>query len=307
MKNQSGLFILLALIVFSSFVLKSTTSKTESNLPDPPNCIKINDSFYADKSKINNLNWLEYIYWTERVFGKNSDEYIAVLPDTTVWLNISECTHILAVEYLRSPKYREYPVVGISQQQAIAFARWRTDRVLESRLIKNKIINHSTEQNRENYFSAERYFSGELEYVKTVDKNMPYAVYSLPTNEERTAMLEYYDAINKKCMENCKAKDSANCKENCPPIHCNVSACNDDGEFQLPVKTVNADCVPKKVKILYQLKGNVREWSAESNIAYGGSWIDERATILENDFFDTNEANAYTGFRNTCQYKKWGE
>ena len=48
------------------------------------------------------------------------------MPDTTVWdeLNKAYTTH-----YYSHPAYNNYPVVGISYEQAVAYCKWRTDRV----------------------------------------------------------------------------------------------------------------------------------------------------------------------------------
>ena len=77
--------------------------------------------------------------WTERVFGKTSEEFKSTLPDTSVWkMKNYTCLTMSVLEnyYLRHPMYRNYPLVGISQKQAIAFSKWRSDRVFEYILIK---------------------------------------------------------------------------------------------------------------------------------------------------------------------------
>ena len=43
-------------------------------------------SFYMDETEVTNFHWLEYLYWTERVYGLDYPEiYTKALPDTLVW------------------------------------------------------------------------------------------------------------------------------------------------------------------------------------------------------------------------------
>lgn len=51
----------------------------------PPGTIQINDTLYADETEISNFSWLEYEMWTAAIYGKNSKEHIATLPDTLCW------------------------------------------------------------------------------------------------------------------------------------------------------------------------------------------------------------------------------
>ena len=55
----------------------------------PPGTVKVTDKFYFDKTEVSNVNWREYENWNMRTYGKNSDEYINSLPDTTVWVMIA--------------------------------------------------------------------------------------------------------------------------------------------------------------------------------------------------------------------------
>src|SRR3954462_853993 len=43
-------------------------------------------SFYLDETEVTNFSYLEYLYWTSRVFGPTYPEvYFKALPDTLVW------------------------------------------------------------------------------------------------------------------------------------------------------------------------------------------------------------------------------
>ena len=100
-------------------------------------------SFYMDKYEISNLNWREYLHWMEVVFGPTAPELVKqVLPDTTVWREEMAYNEPYLENYFRHPAFSFYPVVGVSWKQAMAYARWRTDRVNELALINAGAIEY---------------------------------------------------------------------------------------------------------------------------------------------------------------------
>ncbi|MEO7043803.1 MAG: SUMF1/EgtB/PvdO family nonheme iron enzyme [Ferruginibacter sp.] len=93
-------------------------------------------SFFMDKTEVSNLNYREYIYWLENAFGGDSAILNKALPDTLVWREELAYNEPYVQYYFRYPSYNNYPVVGVSWQQAHDFCIWRTDRVNELNLIK---------------------------------------------------------------------------------------------------------------------------------------------------------------------------
>ena len=128
-------------------------------------------SFYLDETEVTNHFWLEYVQWLERVYGNNFPEIVErALPDTLVWREKLAYNEPLVEYYLRHPAYRDYPVVGISWQQATDFCKWRTDRVNEAILINEGLLVHNPESQRdEEHFTTETYFnvdaSGIRQYI----------------------------------------------------------------------------------------------------------------------------------------------
>ena len=92
-------------------------------------------SFYMDETEVTNLMYLEYLDWLNRVYTaagpQYKDIYIAALPDTLVWRNQLGFNEDMVNNYLRHPAFRNHPVVGVSWQQAVNFAKWRSNRVNE--------------------------------------------------------------------------------------------------------------------------------------------------------------------------------
>lgn len=121
-------------------------------------------SFYMDETEVSNLDYLEYLYWLNRVYGEDYPEvYREALPDTLVWRDRLAYNEPLVEMYLRHPSYHNYPVVGVTWVQANNYAQWRTDRVNELLLIEEGILDWDPDQKNENTFSTEAYLAGQYD------------------------------------------------------------------------------------------------------------------------------------------------
>ncbi|NCA84153.1 MAG: gliding motility lipoprotein GldJ [Clostridia bacterium] len=119
-------------------------------------------SFYMDETEVTNLDYLEYLYWLNRVFGADYPEvYRKALPDTLVWRSRLAYNEPLANLYLRHPAYNDYPVVGVTWVQATDYCKWRSDRVNELLLIKAGVLAEDPDQRNENSFNTEAYLAGQ--------------------------------------------------------------------------------------------------------------------------------------------------
>ena len=101
-------------------------------------------SFYMDETEVTNLMYNEYLDWLERVYKNQGDAYsnvyTAALPDTMVWRSPLGFNEDMVNNYLRHPSFQDYPVVGVTWQQATKYAKWRTERVNEGLLEREGYI-----------------------------------------------------------------------------------------------------------------------------------------------------------------------
>lgn len=129
MKNNL-LQLLVLVLTLTTIVSVGFTFKKERPFR-PPGTVKIVDNFFFDETEITNIDWKEYINYKKRFKGENSLEYQNSLPDTMVWELREGYNSPYAKTYFQHPAYNNYPVVGISHQQATDYCQWRTERVKE--------------------------------------------------------------------------------------------------------------------------------------------------------------------------------
>ncbi len=153
----------LVFIEGGTFVMGATQDRVVFNADNNPRRVTIR-SFYMDQTEVTNLDYLEYLFWLNRVYGENYHlVYTKALPDTMVWRTKLAYNEPLVENYLRNPAFKNYPVVGVSWVQATEYAKWRTDRVNEIRLVKEKVISMNLEQKDANHFNTEAYLAGQYE------------------------------------------------------------------------------------------------------------------------------------------------
>jgi hypothetical protein len=123
----------------------------------------------------------------------------------------------------------------------------------------------------------------------------------LPDEIEWLSALNYNDSIYNLFYEKCKSKYCKSCKEKYPMIHSNLDP-SENSELTI---NVYSGCTGISGKSIYNLQGNVSEWTSLPNYNIGGGWKNSKEDILNNNTFFLDSTNAWTGFRNICEWKKW--
>ena len=211
-------------------------------------------------------------------FGQK--ETISIYPDTLVWIRDFSYSYNepLVKRYFANPAYNQYPVVGISQKQAISFCRWKTGQI-------KKMLTGKDASNVE-------------------------VIVRLPSNAEwESAAFEEKDTIN--LLTGGKAY-RYNFGEITDRNGITVKSYKDDGHFYTgPVKSF-----PAGPYGLYEMKGNVNEWTStnqeeiistetrmeklrSSFVVKGGGWNSSpfylQAGVCQ--FFPVDAAHSFIGFR----------
>jgi gliding motility-associated lipoprotein GldJ len=117
-------------------------------------------SFYMDETEVSNKDYREFTHWLSRVYPGNKPKLNSALPDTTVWRSQLAFNEPYVENYFRHPAYSDYPVVGVSWEQATAYSAWRTDRVNEQILVDRGIIAHDNTQSGQNIYTSKTYITG---------------------------------------------------------------------------------------------------------------------------------------------------
>jgi Uncharacterized conserved protein len=144
-------------------------------------------SFYMDECEVANVDYLEYLYWLERVFVPQDLKvvYDNALPDENVWRDRLSYNEPDVEYYFRHPAYRHYPVVGVNWLQATNYAAWRTDRVNEQILVDRGYVEFAETPTAEGYFNTDAYLTYET-YEAEGEKRLKY----ISSGEYRNVKME---------------------------------------------------------------------------------------------------------------------
>ncbi len=117
-------------------------------------------SFYMDETEVSNQDYREFTHWTSRVYPGDTEKLKSITPDSSVWRSKLAYNEPYVQNYFRHPAYSEYPVVGVTWEQADAYCKWRTDRVNEQILVNKDILTHDPSQSGQNVYTTKTYLAG---------------------------------------------------------------------------------------------------------------------------------------------------
>lgn len=264
--------------------------------------VEVMDSLYLRKEETFNgirrfdPSKLNYTYQTMDGLKKGIVKTINIYPDTTVWVKDykKSYTDPMLLNYFSNPAYLDYPVVGVTWEQAVAFCDWRT-------MYKNNFLESKTRGKASNVPRFRLPTEAEWELAAKGGKNDSIK-YSWGTNSPITEGGCF--------LANYKPKE---------------------GNYVLDkgLYTVDAKHYMPNAYGLYNMSGNVAEWTSTTysfendvtasdinpfvrdsitakKVIKGGSWKDViyYLEIGARDFENKDSARSYIGFRTVQDYVK---
>ncbi len=238
---------------------------------EPPGTVMVKEGLFMDKEEITNSMWRAFAEgWLLNV-ENDTAQYKNMLQDSTVWYSLrgGEAKRYMT-DYATSSEFANYPVVGITYEQALAYCSWRTDRVNEmlrkSQKSSFKPILYRLPTEAEWEFAA----AGKLDTAK------------FPYGYESTK--ERFKNGDSAKMFNCYYRDFDSIANN---LYGKV----------LPVNWGKPNAYG-----IYNIIGNAGEMVSEKGLAKGGFYDlpVQYCKIKEQSSY--NSPNRYLGFRCVCTY-----
>lgn len=281
------LFITGSLLGILWLVSWKRPEKTWPYTNNAPGIVWITDDLGMDRTDVTNFNWLEFLYWTSRTYGKNSEAYKAILPDTSLWLNLDGRYHEFESDYLRSPRFRDFPVLGLTYEQMIAYCKWRSDRVFEYFLIKNDQLEWRPTRDPDSIITIEKFLAGKLPQIRKPQSIVRFPDYDLPNKNEWILAEKHNEQVLKKISP--KNKERLNTANRSP------------FDFPFPAKVI-PDLKGKQQTQLYFLHSNVKKQLAEKAWTAGKAWLQRVDLAPEEDFDQQSDSTSLSrGFR--CSFR----
>lgn len=257
----------LLVLIFFAVLSIASKEKLKDYSKVLPGVVMVSENVYYDETEASNFWWLEYLHWTKT---NKPELYKSILPDTNVWKSDLSYNEPYVKFYLRHVAYRNYPVVGISWEQATAYCKWRTERVEENLKAQGKR-----------------------------DKAPKHFNYRLPTHKEYMIMYNDIKSLADTIGEEGKKKHRGlhryNMKRKAEDLMGVAGKLNDNADVTAPVTSY----WPNSYGV-YNIKGNVAEWLLEPNTYTGGAWLtpmSEDVSILKT----SDATSASIGFRCVCE------
>lgn len=297
MKNLYPFILITVICIFHA--CKSTKSQPSTVVPiEVVGAVKISDTTYIDFSEITNLSYKSYLATITIIYGVKSPQYTQALPISTIWSKLGDGYSYLDQSYQKEGIYDNYPAVGISYGQALAYSKWRSNMVFFGHLIRNGVLPDSFDQT----FSIESYFKGEYKGYKPDPRFSQYVVYSLPSPAQFVAARKFAASYNKNVL---KTAGTSFCDLKKYTETYTIADVKDKTEkflySTIPLDEVN--CPTSFEKTINHLTGNVRELTNNPLVTYGLSFRDSLTSEI--GLLEFTTPNCYTGFRNVAEIKTW--
>jgi formylglycine-generating enzyme required for sulfatase activity len=224
--------------------------------------------FYMASTEVTNIQWKEFLTYLKQV-GR-TEEYNANVLDTTVWRQRLAYNEPFVNYYYQHEAYSEYPAVGVTLKQAIAYADWLTE-IFAMRDQEVKIT-FSVPTKKQWIRAARGETSGSYPWGGLYMRNS-----------------------NGVYLSNFKRLGAQNIRYNREKKEYQVVPFNNLSStmtFTAPAESY----YPNQFGI-YNMSGNVAELVSDDTVALGGSWNDTGYDVRVESEQPATEAKSTIGFR----------
>lgn len=273
--------------LFLSFSLCAQKKAWTNTSQQVPGVTFISNNLAVDRTEITNFHWKEYSTWLKHVYGAQSPDYLAALPDTNVWMNLDSSYIDFRDYYYQHPAYRDFPVVGITYEQAVAYCEWRSDRVFEWLLRRYQLTpKNFPKYNKDSIISIKAYQANQIPGIEKNELVTAYPHYRLPSKVEWESIQQIAQDRYAECSERKKKKILQGFEES------NFSK-------KGPVYVGNT----KNQTLILNINTNVSEWLKEKGSIAGQNW---RGQVVLDQYDNINEqksASSAVGFRCVFEWR----
>lgn len=228
-------------------------------------------SFFMLNTEVSNMHYKEYLSHLKN--NVSEEVYQAALPDFSRW-ELLDKSISFGEAYFNAPAFREYPVVNVSQEQALRYCEWLTT------VLQEKTADYTLRVR----------LPLRAEFLSATNNSLtsPYAwKESSLTNKKGEQLCNYREIPFSQLTRDEKTGGIVEVKNNEKVQH-----------LTAPVKSYS----PNEYG-LYNLNGNVAEWIIEPNVAMGGDWTSLGYDVRNESEKLVEEAHPTVGFRVVITYK----
>lgn len=234
-------------LLFLIGLVQITACLAQDHLPllKIPNCVPFEGHhLYMAVTEVSNLQYREFEYWMKA--HAHDSVYQRIRPDTMVWKGPLTYNEPFTNYYYQHTAYRDYPVIGINQQQAKMFCAWLRDRLLEY-----------FRENKSDIADIHVRLPSTAEWVRAARGKLPASAVYPWTGEGIRVSPEH----------GLKKRDQGKILMNTRVDHSEHTVNAEAGFITTPVYSYWPNSLG-----LYNMSGNVAEWVMEKGKTKGGSW-----------------------------------
>ena len=284
----------LALIPKGSYYYGQSDQDLPYTVQQKSGIVKV-DTFYIYKHEVSNGEYLEFINDLKK---KDTALCRQMLPDTLVWREKTFYTEAYVEYYFRHPAYSNYPVVGVTFEQAEFYCKWLTEKYMKEEKRKFKTVEFKLPTIEQWSYASKggldlSTFPWEGSSMQNKKGEWLANFMVIPQNYIGYDILLVQNVYGK--IENKKILIAGD-------VQNSVGYLNDASDITAPVISY----YPNGYGI-YNMAGNVEEYVKEKGTTKGGSWKDTGYYLqnnVEEQYDSTNYTSAERGFRFIMEIKK---